>query len=189
MKPFALLFVLAVCAALGTARADEPGPDPLSVVQALMDAESETDLELALSLFADDAVIVNIAGARTAGAQLRPFLEADMWLHDSFVLEQTTVERNRVSWSKPVTAKFYQSIGVAPVRFAFSADVRNGKIQSIVAHVPPDEIVRIESACRRQAPEPLIYGGPCSEFIQFIKAETAFATARAAHDDSNAGMD
>jgi hypothetical protein len=182
MKPIALLVVATLAAAIGAARADEPGPDPLSVVQALMDAESETDLELALSLFADDAVIVNIAGARTAGAQLKRFLEADMWLHESFVLEQTTVERNRVTWSKPVTAGFYQDIGVAPVRFAFSAEVRNGKIQSIVAHVPPDEIARIESACRRRTPEPLIYGGPCSEFVLFIRAETAFATGAAAYD-------
>src|SRR5262245_60028605 len=48
--------VLALAASVGPARANGAEPNPLSVVQALMDAEHEheTDLELALSLFAKD---------------------------------------------------------------------------------------------------------------------------------------
>src|SRR5262249_10083407 len=150
---------------------------PLSVVQALMDAESETDLELALSLFAKDAVIVNVTGDAIDSAQLPRFLELDMWLNESFALEQAAVERNRVTWTKPITAPFYEHIGVAPVRFAFAAEVRNGKISAIVAHVPLAEIVRIETACGRETPEPRIYDKPCSAFIRRIAAHSAFATA------------
>ena len=72
--------------------------DPLSTVQALMDAEQAFDLDRAMSLFADGAVIVNAAGARTAGADnLKLFLDEDMWFNDSFTLEQPLVEDNRVS--------------------------------------------------------------------------------------------
>jgi hypothetical protein len=147
-----------------------------------MDAEHETDLELALSLFAKDAVIVNVIGDTIESAQLPRFLELDMWLNESFALEQATVERNRVTWTKSITAPFYEHIGVAPIRFAFAADVRNGKINSIVAHVPIEEIVRIEAACGRQTPEPRIYDNPCSAFIKRIAAQSAFATTAAARD-------
>ncbi len=186
MKRIGLSLVAALAAVSGAfcvicpawpGRANEV--DPLSVVQALMDAEHATDLDLALSLFADDAVIVNVAGATIAGARLRTFLEADIWMHETFPLEQMAVERNRVAWTRPITAAFYENIGVAPIRFAFTADVRKGKIKSIVAHVPLEEIARIENACRRRTPEPRIYGNPCSEFVESIKAESVLATAGA----------
>jgi hypothetical protein len=174
--------VLALSPSIGLARANAAEPSPLSVVQALMDAERETDLELALSLFAKDAVIVNVIGDTIESAQLPRFLELDMWLNESFALEQAAVERNRVTWTKTITAPFYERIGVAPIRFAFAADVRDGKINSIVAYVPIEEIVRIEAACGRQTPEPRIYDKPCSAFIQRIAAQSAFAAVAAARD-------
>src|SRR5262249_41704052 len=117
-------------------------------------------------------------GDKILGAQLPRFLELDMWLNESFELEQVTTEHNRVIWTKPVTAPFYERIGVAPIRFVFAADVRHGQIKSIVAHVPPDEIVRIETACRQRTPEPRIYGNACSTFVQWIKAQSALAIAK-----------
>jgi hypothetical protein len=174
MKPVALIVAAVLVIAMTAARASDP--DPLTIVQALMDAEQAFDLDRALSLFADDAMIVNVAGARTAGPEdLKDFLDADMWFNDSFVLEQPLVNRNSVSWTKSVNADFYRNLGIAPVRFAFTAVVDNGKIESIVAHVPQDEITRIEAACWRPAAEPLIYGRPCSEFVQYLKNQAASA--------------
>jgi hypothetical protein len=154
--------------------------DPLSTVRALMDAEQAFDLDRAMSLFADDAVIVNAAGARTAGVDnLKLFLDEDMRFNESFTLERPLVEDNRVSWTKSVTADFYSKLGVAPVQFAFMAVIDNGKIDSIVAHVPRSEIARIEAACRRNAAEPVIYGRNCSEFIQDLKKQADFASSSA----------
>jgi hypothetical protein len=79
MKPSVLLAVVALATAIDPARAYEIEPSPLSVVQALMDAERETDLELALSLFSKDAIIVNVVGDKILSAQLPRFLELDMW--------------------------------------------------------------------------------------------------------------
>ncbi|MGA9894251.1 MAG: hypothetical protein WBQ55_18305 [Xanthobacteraceae bacterium] len=174
MKRIALIVALLVVAIAG-ARANDP--DPLPVVQALMDAEQAFDLDRALSLFADDAMIVNVAGARTAGSEhLKEFLDADMWFADSFVLEEPVVNHNSVSWTKSITGDFYRNLGIAPVRFAFRAVVDNNQIESIVAHVPQDEIIRIETACRRRAAEPLIYGRPCSEFVRYLKDQTNSAS-------------
>ena len=86
------------------------------------------------------------------------------------------VNRNSVSWTKSVTGDFYRNLGIAPIRFAFRAVVDNGQIKSIVAHVPQDEIIRIDVACRRRAAEPLIYGRPCSEFVRYLKNQANSAS-------------
>ena len=140
---------------------------PLSIVQALMDAERAFDLDRALSLLANDAVIVNAAGATTAGTEnLRRFLYEDMWSNNSFELQQPIVDHNQVSWTELLSADFYSKLGVAPVRFAFTALVDQRKIELIVAHVPPEEIDRIEAACQRT---PVIYTPPCSEHIRYLR--------------------
>jgi hypothetical protein len=167
------LFAIAVAAALVIpipfARAG--APPPLTTVQALMDAEQAFDLDRALSLFADDAVIVNAAGVTTAGAEkLTRFLEEDMWFNDSFELEQPVVDHNQVSWTEAVSEDFYRRLGVAPVHFAFTATVDQGKIELIVAHVPPQEITRIEAACRR-ATKPMIDGRPCTEYVRYLRLQ------------------
>ncbi len=170
MKLFAITVAAAVVIPILSARAGEA--DPLSTMQALKDAERAFDLDRALSLFADDAVIVNAAGATTAGMEnLRQFLDEDIWFNDSFELNQPVVDHNQVSWTESVSADFYRNLGVAPVRFVFKATVDQGKIEMIAAHVPLEEIARIEAACRRIV-EPLIYGRPCSQYIQYLRHQT-----------------
>lgn len=178
MKPFALIVIASFVISNVAASATEP--DPLSTVQALVDAELAFDIDRAMSLFADEAVIVNAAGAITTGTDdLKRFLDEDMWYNGSLVLQQPAVNGNRVSWTESVTADFYRELGVAPVRFAFTAVVENGKIDSIIAYVPRDEIARIEAACGRSAAEPLIDARLCSEFIRYLKNQAnAAATAR-----------
>ena len=68
MKPSALLVVVALTAAVGPAPADEIEPSPLSVVQALMDAERDTDLELALSLFSRAWPVIRSAARNCRGS-------------------------------------------------------------------------------------------------------------------------
>lgn len=169
MKLSPLLAAAVLAIAMTAAHSEDA--DPLSTVQMLMDAERAFDLDRAMALFADDAVIVNAAGARTAGAEnLRNFIDQDMQFNESLELERPRVEQDRVSWTESVNADFYRKLGVAPVRFAFTAEVYHSKIEWIVAHVPPQEISRIEAACLR-AVTPTIYGRSCFEFIQSLKKQ------------------
>jgi hypothetical protein len=92
---------------------------------------------------------------------LEGFVVEDVLAHDRFLLEQPQVQGDKVVWTKSVTAGFYATLGVAPVRFVFEAMVRSGKIKSIVAYLPMSEIARIETACRTQVQAPLIYARPC----------------------------
>jgi limonene-1,2-epoxide hydrolase len=167
MKLFAIAAAAILVTPIPFARAG--ATSPLSTVQALMDAEQAFDLDRALSLFAEDAVIVNAAGATTAGAEkLKRFLTEDMWFNDSFKLEQPAVDHNQVSWTESVSEDFYRKLGVAPVHFAFTATVDQGKIELIVAHVPLEEIARIEAACGHIT-KPMIDGRPCSEYIRYLR--------------------
>jgi hypothetical protein len=57
------------------------------------------------------------------------------------------------------------------VRYAFTAIVNQRKIELIAAHVPLEDIARIEAACQR-ATDPVIYGRPCSQYIQYLRHQT-----------------
>ena len=158
-----------------TAAADGVRRDPLSVVRALMDAESAANLEGAMALFAEDAYIINVTGRKTASQQeLRWFINSDIWLRDNFTLDHLHLEGDAVVWDEPAGEEFYKNIGVAPVQFIFEAVVRDTKITSIVAHLPAGEIARIKRGCDAQAVEPRIHGCPCSEFVQLIGMHTAW---------------
>jgi hypothetical protein len=149
------------------------GANPLFVVQAFVDAERTANLDTAMALLADDAFVLNAVGWRTADRnQLKWFINTEIWMRDDFRLHNPQVNGAMVSWSEPSMAPFYKSIGVAPVEFAFEATIERGKITSIVAHLPVGEITRIGEACQTQAKEPLLYGRPCSEFVQLAEAHT-----------------
>src|SRR5262249_32248217 len=116
---------------------------PLAVVRTLAQAQTAADVDAALALFAGDAVIVNVAGMKFAGEDLRSFLAQDAWINERFSLEEPRVAGDKVTWTRSVTAPFYERLGIAPVQFAFEATVHGDKIKSIVAYLPPGEIARI----------------------------------------------
>lgn len=146
----------------------------MSVVQALVEAERAADLDAAVALFANDAFIYNVVGWKTANRdELRWFISTEIWMRDDFGLDHPQVDGDRVYWDEAAVGSFYQGIGVAPVRFTFVATIERGKIKSIVAHLPADEIVRIREGCNAQATEPLIYGRSCSEFVHLVEAHTS----------------
>src|SRR5262249_60643806 len=151
----------------------DPDPDPLSVVRALMEAERAANLNAAMALFAADAFILNVTGWKTADREeLKWFIDTEIWFREDFALNHHRVAGDRVTWDEAATEPFYQGIGVAPVQCVFEATIKSGKIKSIIAHLPAGQIARISKACGTQRKEPLIHGGPCSEFVQLIQAHT-----------------
>ena len=171
LTSYGLCGVLA--ASVNTGGAGGPEPDPLSVVQALMDAERAANLDAAMALFAADGFILNVTGWKTANREeLKWFINTETWMREDFALNHHRVAGNRVTWDEAAAESFYQGIGVAPVQFVFEATIKSGKIKSIIAHLPEDEIARISKACGAQTKEPLIHGRPCSEFVRLVEAHT-----------------
>jgi len=162
-----LAALLITCAS--TVSPGAPEPDPLSVVQALMDSQSAIDPDAALALFADDAVIVNATGDKFAGDDLWRFVQADTWANDRFAMESPRVHGDKVVWTKSVTAGFYQHLGIAPVQFTFEATVLAGRITSINAHFPLREIARIEEAGLARAEEGRRRAGAVAELSRMLQ--------------------
>jgi hypothetical protein len=162
------IFVLAA----GTGLASSAEADALAVLQALLQAEGRADLEAAMALFAEGAIITNATGWKIKTRdQLRWFISSEIWLRDSFSLEDIEAHGNRVTWSEQATGSFYQSLGIAPVRFAFEAKAERGRIISIVAHVSAPDIRRIAGACMNEATLQ-IHDRSCTEFVKLLEAHT-----------------
>ena len=165
-----VLVLLVVAGAGGTSGTER---DPLAVIQGLMDAERRRNLKAAMGYFAQEAVIVNATGRKTADRnELTWFIGTEIWLRDVFDLDRLQADGNRVTWVESAVAPFYRDLGVAPVTFAFEAIVRDGLITTIISHLPMPEIERIKEACVARVPEPRLRDRPCSEFVQSIEAHT-----------------
>jgi ketosteroid isomerase-like protein len=173
MRTGAVWLMLALLATngIGVARCAEN--DAWALVGALMEAERRTDLDGAMTLFADDAVITNATGWRlTKRDELRWFINTEIWLRDNFDLNEVEAHGNWVTWIEMAAGAFYQDIGVAPVRYAFEAEVKNGRLRSIVSYIPTQEIKRIAAACKSAKIAPRIHSRPCAEFVKLIEAHT-----------------
>ena len=164
----------ALLTASGTGIATCAERDASALIHALVEAELRTDLDAAMALFADGAVVINATGWKIAKREdLRWFINTEIWLRDSFDLDQVETHGNRVTWMEPGTGTFYQTIGVAPVRYAFEAEVDNGRITSIVSHIPAQEIRRIAAACKAtKVARPEIHDRSCAEFLKLVEAHT-----------------
>jgi hypothetical protein len=160
------------------------GQDPLVVLEKLAAAERSIDVDAALTLFADDAAIVNVTGRKFSGSELKSFVEETIWRGDGFAIESPRAQGDAAAWTQAVTANFYESLGVGPVTFAFKAAFEKGKIKCIIAYFPSTEITRIEKACRAQDPNPLIYGGECSAFVRNARTHTHFVSEHPRRDDA-----
>jgi hypothetical protein len=173
MRMGAVWLTLALLATNGSGVATCAEHDALALVGALMEAERRTDLDGAMALFADGAVITNATGWRlTKRDELRWFINTEIWLRDSFDLDEVEAHGNWVTWIEMAGGTFYQDIGVAPVRYAFEAEVKNGQLTSIVSYIPTREIRRIAAACTAAKITPHIHNRPCAEFVKLIAAHT-----------------
>src|SRR5262245_41324839 len=184
MRKCAVWLMLALLAMDGAGVASRAEHDASALVHALMEAERRTDLDGAIALFADGAVITNATGWRlTKPNELRWFINTEIWLRDNFDLNEAKAYGNWVAWTEMAAGTFYQEIGVAPVRYAFEAEAKNDHLMSIVSYIPTLEIRRIAAACKAAKITPRIHNRPCAEFVRLIEAHTNGVYAKAGVPD------
>src|SRR5688572_17238196 len=160
MKRFAVTQVrslaIGMALALGLAQVAgaQPVPtDPVSVFVTYLRAVSAGDVEGALALFADDAVLTIIPP---------PPGTSGHWVGKEAIREQLVygkengvkgepigapqVEGNRVTARSKVTNRFFLEWGVAPVQFTSEAVIQNGKLTSFTNTMDPSERERVAAA-------------------------------------------
>ena len=180
MRIWTVWLAAALLTGQGTGIATCAERDASALVHALIEAERRSDVDGALALFADHAVVTNATGwTITQRNELRWFINTEIWLRDNFDLDQLETHGNHVTWTEAAAGTFYQNIGVAPVRFAFEAEVEDGRITSIISHIPAREIRRIAAACKAAKLAPHIHERSCAQFIGLIEAHTNGVNAHA----------
>jgi hypothetical protein len=176
MKRFANIWarslVLGIALALGLPQVAgaQPAPpsDPLSVFGAYVRALSAGDVEGALALFAEDAVLTitppppGTSGHWEGKAEIREQL---IYGRENSVRSEPMgapqIEGNKVTVRLKVTNKFFVEWGVAPVQFTAEAVIENGKLKSFTNTMDPSERERVAAAARayEQAQSAQLPGG------------------------------
>jgi SnoaL-like protein len=149
--------------------------DPQSVLRRFTDAMNAGDTDAALTLWADDAVIINTRGRTITGrGSLRRFLQANITAKQQLDPESVQVVGDKMTWTNRETNDSYRKLNVAPVQIASEMIVRDGMIKSYVGYFPSSEIARIERACATpQGKDVLPNGEPCDRFVEQARAQNA----------------
>src|SRR4051794_3958647 len=121
--------------------------DPLAVVRAFDAACNADDLDGALALFADEAV-VRQTPAPPDGGEYRGQAQIRHWLEPQLIGFHADSRDHRVSdetvtWTAMVTAEMLRRAGLAdPVRAEAEAVVRDGKITAFTVANNPEDLAR-----------------------------------------------
>jgi hypothetical protein len=163
---------LTVGAGPGRAESQAGQAEPVSLIATLFEAQRSADYDLALALFDDDSVIINVVGARFTGRdKLKEFLQSVDGLGNNQKAEGVRGASATVTWTEAITSQDYEKLEIAPVRVAKEAVVRNGKIALLVAYFPPSSLAKFEKVCEQEGCEApkaegvLFFGYPCIRFL------------------------
>ncbi len=122
--------------------------DILAVVQAFDAACNANEVDRALELFADDAVVTQLPPPSPDPGMYRGKQQIRAWLE--LLLQQFHVAaRNyraageRVTWDATISADVLRRMGLASVEDTIEAVVREGKIASFTLTISPDSLSQI----------------------------------------------
>jgi hypothetical protein len=176
---------LVLAASLGLAGSQAQQSNPVSVIATLFEARNSADYDLALALFDDDSVIINVVGARFTGrAKIKEFLRSVDGRARSYEIDGVRAGSDVVTWTEAITSQDYEKLGVAPVQVAKEAVIRDGKIKSLVTHFPPSSLAKFEKACEQEGCETpkaegvLFFGQPCLKFLRNAWTQTRSVTTQ-----------
>ena len=131
--------------------------DPMTVVQALNDASNSNDLERAVGLFAEDAVIRQIppppppsSGVWTGQQEIRAWFEPQL---QNFRVDSQNiqVDGERVTWDASVSGDMVRQMGLDTADVKAEAIVKDGKITSFVVTQTPESVSKMLAVMERGA--------------------------------------
>lgn len=153
------------------------GTDPVSVLQATFDAQNAGDVEAGLTVFADDAVIVNTRGFKMSGKEeIRRFIQANINGHVQAHVDRGSLQirGDTVTLSDKYTTAFFKQWGVAGyVNFKTDIVVREGRIKSMINYITLDGLLAIQRACDSlQARGASDLWTACTNFLTLARIQT-----------------
>lgn len=188
-----IIVLLAVLIALAACQTQKPE----SVVQALEEASNAGDLERAISLFSENAVVKILPsppgppGAFSGADEIQDWIGANMALNAQVGVEVLEVSGNTVSTRTEFADDDIRSMGIAPLAGNEEYIVEDGKITSLTFTFTDESLAEMQAAMRisQGITESSLSGDWVgSIFIQF-SSDGTFAAAEAAHLFAEAPLD
>lgn len=129
---------------------DNRGASPLSVVEALLAAENTHDVEAAVALFADDAIVNLAVEVHHGKAEIRGWQQALADGHFRMEMAGTPESSgDRVMFANRLDLDMFLQMGLGTVDALSEAVVRNGKIVSYRFALAPTSQARLQAAIER----------------------------------------
>jgi len=134
-----LVFVFALALLGPSAQAQTTEADPQFLVEAVYDAVEAGDIEAALELLADDAVLTVLPApdgqedaAFVGKDEIRAWYEGLHADNPHAEFYDVTVTGNRATWRAEWWGDFFRSIDLAPAQFEGVAVIQDGKVSSMI---------------------------------------------------------
>lgn len=181
MKKYLLVIVVAVTMLLvsaGTVLAQEP--DPLAVMEAYDLALNAGDVDGALALFADDAVLTTRQGQFVGKEQIRTWLERLVTQNERIEVAGRAVAGDKVTWQNQFFRTDLPGLSNAPLEAQAEAVVEAGQIKTFSSILTDESQAKLDAALAEQ---------PAAAPAQNTAAAAAPETAAPAQLPSTGGAD
>ena len=145
------LMVAGLLASSAPAAAQEEA-DPAEVVQAIYDAIAAGDVDRAMSMVADDVVLLIIPlgegfdGSFVGKEEVRAWWEGIAQENSRVEFSHITVSGNAATWQARFWDDYFEGLGIAPAEFEGGNVVEDGLLKSIVWVFTPEFLARMERA-------------------------------------------
>ncbi len=139
-----VMMALAMLLSTGMALAQEP--DPLTVMEAYDLALGAKDVEGALALFADDAVLTTRQGQFVGKEQIRTWLERLVTQNASIEVANRQVSGNKVTWDNQFFRADLASLSNEPLAAKAEATIEAGKIKTFSSLLTDEAQAKLEAA-------------------------------------------
>ncbi len=128
--------------------------DPVGVVAAFEAALDAGNVEAALALLADDAVVTAQSGVYRAKGPIRGYLEGLVAQNYHAEVDSRDVAADTVTTRGRASLDDWRRLGVAPLEVVAEVVVRTGKIRTLSAALTPAAAARLQAAQARVAATP-----------------------------------
>lgn len=125
--------------------------DPESAIRALHDALHAKDIDAALTLLADDAVVTIAHRTRphdvfTGKEAIRGWYEGLVAQNIDAELSNFQVDGDNVAWSSKISIDDWRGLGVAPLDLTSEGIVQDGKIKSYTVTLSEESSAKLQAA-------------------------------------------
>lgn len=126
--------------------------DPESIADALVEALMAKDVDAAIALLADDAVVTVIppptgtSGVFTGKEEIRAWYEQLVSWNFRAEISNFQVDGDRATWSTKAWADPYEPLGILPLEYHAEGVFRDGKIASYTDTMTEESVTKLTAA-------------------------------------------